>query len=241
MNALNRFLPFDGNWQMDSGERLAMVALLEYIRPKCSLEIGSKFGGSLAVLSHYSQKVVSLDIDPTVAQRLAHFANARFVVGDSQQTLPGVLRELQGSDHPLEFALIDGDHSERGAREDCRRFLEVRPSSTLYIVIHDSFNPDVRRGILGVDWAGCPYVHAIDVDAVPGSMHGGDLHRQMWGGLALAVLKPEPRTGELALNRTADLGFRTLKPLSVHSLFVRRWTQLRRLLGGRTATAAAAE
>ena len=234
MSSINEFLPFDGNWQMDPAERLALVALLEFLRPRCSLEIGSKYGGSLAVLSNYSEKVYSLDIDPTVPERLGHFRNVEFAIGDSQKTLPAVLQSLQKANLPLEFALIDGDHSERGVREDCQRFLEVRPLTTLYILMHDSFNPDVRKGILSAGWRASPWVHAMDVDAVPGSMHDRPLHREMWGGFALAVLKHEQRVGDLETFSSANVGFRTLRPLSMHSLVFRRLTQLFRLLRPRS-------
>src|SRR5713226_1893969 len=119
MGSVEHYLPFDSDWQMLPAERLALIALLDFVRPTCSLEIGSKYGGSLAVLSHYSKRVISLDVDATVPERLRHLSNAEFVVGRSQDTLPGILASLEQSRVQLEFALIDGDHATRGVRQDC--------------------------------------------------------------------------------------------------------------------------
>jgi hypothetical protein len=232
MNSINRYLPFDSDWQMDSGERLAMTALLGHLRPKVSLEIGSKYGGSLAVLSRNSDRVVSLDVDPEVPARLARFQNVEFVIGDSRRTLPEVLTRLREEGAPLGFALVDGDHSAEGVRGDSAAFLRERPIAPLYVMMHDSFNPDVRRGILRAGWEACPFVHAFELDLVPGSMKGAPLRRELWGGFALAVLKPEDRTGPLSMGACADVGYRTLKTLSAHNLPVRRAMQIHQLFGG---------
>jgi hypothetical protein len=231
MSSINRYLPFDSEWQMDPAERLALTGLLEHRRPAFSVEIGSKYGGSLAVISKYSQRVISLDIDPDVPSRLARFENVDFVIGDSRRTLPEVLRRLRAEGSALGFALIDGDHSADGVREDCRAFLADRPLSTLYILMHDSLNPDVRRGILGAGWENCPFVHAFELDMVPGSMKGEPISRELWGGFALAILEPEQRRGPLTVGVSGDLGYRALWALSAHNVVVRRAMQLWSLLG----------
>lgn len=233
MPRVESYLPFDSDWQMMPAERLALIALLDFLRPRCSLEVGSKYGGSLAILSHYSTRVISLDIDESVPQRLAHFTNAEFVIGKSQETLPGVLAELEQSDTALQFALIDGDHTTRGVRQDCECFLAYRPRSTLYVLMHDSFNPDVREGIRGVRWDRWPYVQAVELDFVPGIVFGDHtaLHRQMWGGFALAVLGPEKRQGGLDAAGAGELGYRWLRRLSAHNTLVRRTMQVGRALG----------
>ena len=51
-----------------------------------------------------------------------------------------------------------------------------------------------------------PHVHQVELDFIPGklnhleeSFQGMPLGRQMWGGFALAVLRPEPRVGDVLL------------------------------------------
>lgn len=216
---------------MSSVERLTLIAVLDFLRPRYSLEVGSRFGGSLAVLSYYSERVISLDIDPAVPERLKHFTNVEFVIGRSQETLPAVLARLQSSKVPIELALIDGDHSTCGVRQDCQNFLNVRPLSTLYILIHDSFNPDVREGIKTAGWENCPYAQAIELDFVPGIMFADrPLRRQMWGGFALAILGPDQRNAKLEKAASSELVFRLLYPFSVHNVIFRRAMQLAQLL-----------
>ena len=45
------YRPYAGCWNMENGERMAMIALLSMIKPACSIEIGTREGGSLAVIS----------------------------------------------------------------------------------------------------------------------------------------------------------------------------------------------
>jgi hypothetical protein len=103
-------------------------------------------------------------------------------------------------------------------RVDIENLLRFRPAACpLYVLLHDSFNPNCRAGIAEADWAGSPYVHHVELDFVPGVFHQrADLHRQMWGGFALAVLRPEPRPGELQVASRQDLLFRTIEAASVH-------------------------
>ena len=224
MKLINSSLPFgsDTEWQMNSCERLALVALLDYLRPRNSIEIGTQYGGSLAVLSRYSERVLSFDLNPAVPERLKHFTNVEFVTGNSGETVPPVLSRLQEAEEPVEFVLIDGDHTARGVRQDCHSFLSARPVTTQYILMHDSFNPDVRQGIKTAGWEQCPYVKALDLDFVPGIMLSDDkLRRQMWGGFALAILGPEERTGDLEKSASSEMAFRALYPFSAHHIVSR--------------------
>jgi hypothetical protein len=40
-------------WMMSPSEQMGMIYLLEHLRPKVAIEIGTRFGGSLQVLSRY--------------------------------------------------------------------------------------------------------------------------------------------------------------------------------------------
>src|SRR5712691_2394987 len=82
------------SWQMTPAERLAVISLVNAIRPACAIEIGTAGGGTLQVLSELAGKVYALDVDPTVRERLSQFTNVEFVIGDSRETLPVLLRRL---------------------------------------------------------------------------------------------------------------------------------------------------
>jgi hypothetical protein len=188
-------------WMMSPAEQMALTFLLERLRPKVAIEIGSRDGGSLQVTSQLAERVFSLDIDPLVPKRLeGFFPNVEYLIGPSDQTLPPLVDRLQAEDAELSFALVDGDHSSEGVRKDIDNLLRYRPRVPFYIIMHDSFNPECRDGLRRAAWADCPYVHAVELDFVAGVVNpaptfGG----QLWGGLALGVLLPEPRKGRFEI------------------------------------------
>lgn len=208
-------------WQMQPGEQTALVALLSGLRPKVAIEIGSRYGGSMQVLAKYAERVISVDIDPTCQERLGpRFANAEFVTGDSRQTFPALMKRLEQEGAEVGFLLIDGDHTAAGVLADIRGLLGYRPACPLLVVIHDSFNPQVRRGIRAAPWADCGYVHAVELDFVPGLLTlDPEAYREMWGGLALAVLLPTPRPGPLTVTGSLEHQFRHLFRKSAHFKF----------------------
>ena len=71
--------------------------------------------------------------------------------------------------------------------------------------MHDAFNPDCRTGILSANWQNCPYVYELEIDYIPGIYHQEAYDtaaaRTMWGGFACALLKPEPRQGNLVISQ----------------------------------------
>ncbi len=134
---------------------------------------------------------------------------------------------------PLQFVLIDGDHSEEGLRNDINDLLRYRPTAPLYIVMHDSFNPDCRRGIRGAKWAANPHVHLVELDYVSGRLMPKDedgSYRQMWCGIALAVLLPEVRTGNLVMHENEPNGYLAAYWASTHP-YTRIQAQVRRASG----------
>ncbi|HET6575599.1 MAG TPA: class I SAM-dependent methyltransferase [Fimbriiglobus sp.] len=205
-------------WQMQPGEQAALIALLHGLRPKVAVEIGSRYGGSMQVLARYAERVISVDIDPTCRDRLGpRHPNAEFVTGDSRLTFPPLMKRLEQERAEVGFILIDGDHTATGVQADIRGLLDYRPSCPLFVVMHDSFNPPVRQGIRTAPWSQSRYVHSVELDFVHGIMvTGGEEDREMWGGLALAVLLPEPRTGPLAVTARLERLFRLVYRRSVH-------------------------
>ena len=197
-------------WHMEYGERAALLFLLNHNKPDVSIEIGTYLGGSLGPISHYSHRVYTFDLRHD--DKLKNdYSNVEFITGDTKETLPPLINYLNKSEPFLEFALIDGDHTTEGVMKDIESILNYKPRKPLYILMHDSFNPDVRLGILKAKWESNPYVAAVELDFVHGVFQERrDIYKQMWGGLALAVLLPTKRSGKLIINKSQDLAFRLL-------------------------------
>lgn len=209
-------------WQMTRCEKYAFIGLLEHIKPKLSLEIGTYKGGSLQVISKYSEKVFCVDINNEYVNDLSGtFDNVSFNIGDSKIIVPDLISEINESNTSLNFVLIDGDHSEEGVKSDINNVLQIVPKEPLYIVFHDSFNPVCRKGILGADWQDCDFVHYVEVDYIPGVYHehAHDMAKpkSMWGGLALAVMIPNKRTQLLTINQSQEGLFNTTFENSMYS------------------------
>jgi cephalosporin hydroxylase len=170
------------HWQMSLPERFVFTDLLQKIHPKVAIEVGTRYGGSLRVISMFSEKVFSLDFDPGVQDHIQSIKNFMFISGDSRITFPNLLGELSKENLPLEFVLIDADHSYEGVRQDMNSLLGYIPVRSLYFLLHDSYNPDCRKGMMSADWPENPYIHYLELDYVPGFLLGSQKHyRQMWG------------------------------------------------------------
>ncbi|MBI1335751.1 MAG: hypothetical protein GC164_02180 [Phycisphaera sp.] len=196
-------------WLMSPAEQMAMIYLLEHLRPRVAIEIGTRFGGSLQFISRLADKVYSLDIDPQVPARMAgRFKNVEYITGPSQETLPALLDRLDAQGITPEFCLVDGDHTTDGVREDINILLRIRPRAPMAIVMHDSFNPICRRGLRQADWAGNEYVHMVELDFVSGVVNPAPITRgELWGGLALGFLKPVKRSVRFEVSARAELTF----------------------------------
>jgi len=201
------------NWQMNHSERMALTALLLRHRPRCSIEIGTYKGGSLSLISQISKHVYSLDIDPSIPENFGHFKNVTFLTGLSTVSLPLLLKALDAEKIPVEFILIDGDHSAEGVKKDLNTVLAYVPKKPLFILMHDSGNPECRRGMLEADWNNSPYVQWVDLDFIPGRIveNGSSSDGEMWGGLALAYLTPTSRDAPCLVNRTANNMYEFMK------------------------------
>jgi hypothetical protein len=199
-------------WLMTDAERSALSALLCELRPESAIEIGTYRTGSLSVISKFSKQVYTLDIDPIFRDTYGEiFPDVQFIVGDSGETLPPLLEKIQRSDEPLGFILIDAATSENGVRRDIENLLRYIPIRPLYIIIHNSFHPDCRKGILTANWSSNPHAHMVELDYIVGrfiSKDEGDKYRQMWCGFALAILLPEPRDGNVLIHQNEGLIFK---------------------------------
>lgn len=210
------------HWQMTRCEKYAFAALLDVARPQVAIEIGTYKGGSLQVIADKAQQVYSLDISPDCEATLgARFDNVEFLTGDSQELLPPLLQRLTDEQQQLGFVLIDGDHSTEGVRRDINAVLQYRPARPMYIVFHDSFHPPCREGILAADWQNCPWVHFVEVDYIPGVYHHEAFDtaqpRSMYGGLSVALMKPEERSDDLVIHQSQRGLFDTVYEHSCHN------------------------
>lgn len=208
------------NWMMTDAERLALTALLAELRPECAIEVGVYRAGSLAVLSRFCNKVYALDIDPECATRFQDkFENVEFVTGDSRHTLPRLLARIEAAQESLGFVLIDADHSREGIQSDIDSVLRYTPAKPLYIVMHDSFNPECRKGMREANWSANAHVHLVELDFVTGrfvTKEEPDGYRQMWCGFGLAMLLPERRRGGVIIHENESLLFQTALRHSVY-------------------------
>ena len=189
---------------MAYNEAAVFQALLSNLRPQCAIEIGTETGATLAIIARHSTRAISIDIDPNVKMELASaFANVEFITGSSHDVLPVVLQKFADEKTNPDFIFVDGDHSAEGVRKDLELILAVRPAAPMTVLMHDSFNPQCRQGMLTARWSQNPFCHFVDVDFSPGVLHPDDsVKGQMWGGLGYALFLPEPRRHPLEVKMT---------------------------------------
>jgi len=207
-------------WVMTDAERSALYALLSELRPECAIEIGTYKAGSLGIISKFCKRVYTLDIDPSCGDLCKeNYPNVKFIVGKSEENLPPLLEKIQRADEPLSFILIDADHSYQGVKRDIENVLKFIPKQPLYILMHDSFNPNCRKGILLADWSSNPHVHMVELDYIVGRFMAKDegaANRQMWCGFALAILLPEPHNGEVIIHQNEKPMFQAAYRYSIY-------------------------
>lgn len=204
------------NWHMQMSERVALMYVLDKIKPDISIEIGTFLCGSLRPIAATSRQVYTFDIDD---RSRPNFSNVTFITGDSANTLPHVIDKINNSDREINFILVDGGHSEAVVRSDLASCLRYRPKSRpTVLLMHDSSNPAVRKGIIEAPWADNPYAHCLNLDFVPGLLFDReDIKGQIWGGLAAAVMLPEKRSVNFSMQASFQYSLSVLFDKSVYS------------------------
>jgi hypothetical protein len=194
-----------GRWQMMQWERVALTGILSRLRPKGSLEVGVYFGGSLSLTSQFAETIVAIDIDPEVPSRFPCPSNVDLRIGPSEALIPQALADFRKKGVPLNFVLIDADHSAKGVKRDIEAVLNYVPEQPMILMMHDSGNQETRQGILSADWRANPNLHFVDCDFVPGQIieHTVNVAAEVWGGLALAYLDATERKGEPEIRESA--------------------------------------
>ena len=194
------------NWQMSESERIALTGVLARVRPRGALEVGVYYGGSLCLAAQFSEHIIAIDIEPAVRDRFVVPENVELLIGDSREMIPRALARFDELNIPLEYVLIDADHSVEGVRRDLNLVLQYRPKNPMVILAHDSGNSDCRAGIIAADWRSNPYVSFVQCDFVPGQIVEHSIQNgrgEVWGGLALAHLDPQPRSSDLVVSQGA--------------------------------------
>ena len=205
-------------WQMTRVERLGLRHLLQTIKPRLALEIGTDKGGSLEAILQYAERAISIDINAqnqSLLQQKPEFNNAEFITGNSAEILPTLIDFINKSDVHANFILIDGDHSTQGCQNDIELILEIIPKSLTCIVMHDSFMPSCRTAMGNVNWSRCEYVHYVEFDYVQGAFIGSldNGGFKMVGGLAVVLLKPVKRIGNLPIYQSHRDSYEKLRAL----------------------------
>lgn len=186
-------------WQMSESEKAGLLAILATIKPRLAIEIGTYKGGSLSLIRQHAKAVISMDIDPNVAEKFGWMKNVQFLTGDSKKILPMLLSELEAKAVTPDFILVDGDHSSEGVLLDMQNLLSMKPRNPCFILMHDMANPICRSGANRVDWEKYKNVDHVDLDFIPGRIieNGSQSDGEIWGGLGLVVLLPQERQRKL--------------------------------------------
>jgi hypothetical protein len=205
------------DWQMSRAEKYCLMGLMKELNPDVSIEIGTYKGGSLQVISAYSQLVYSIDISDSPKQFLSpKFPNVEFVVGDSVHCLPKIFHQINEQGRRLDFILVDGDHTRKGVYRDLQAIFNYPHTHPITILMHDSFNPECRKGIRTFLESHPQFVTYAELDYVTGAYWHNGTYREMWGGLALVRYDPQNSSPELYINQSQRYLFESTYLHSAH-------------------------
>ena len=179
-------------WQMSPHERASILYLIDSIPKKsCAVEIGSYKGGFLRQLVKHFDAVHSVDLDHRNLVK-SDYTNVEFHTGPGADVLPDLIPAL----HDATFFLIDANHEYDYVRQDLANVLRYVPTSTTYVLVHDSWYKPSRQALLATEYPS--HVHFVDLDYTSGEW----TKKQWMGGLALIQLLPQERAEPLAINQT---------------------------------------
>ncbi len=171
--ALESFLGIaPSNWMMAPSERFVILGILQALKPQLVLELGCAQGGLTEQLSKYSDKVITVDLDPRVAQVTRDLEN----VTAFNMTTAEAFARLREQRLVFDLTVIDADHSRAGVARDLEQALQC----SRCIVMHDTYYPPCRAGMLDVLSSREVY---YDLELVPGGLQTDGL----WGGLGIVL------------------------------------------------------
>ncbi len=191
------------DWQMSRAEKYCLINTLYTLKPEVSIEIGTYKGGSLQVISRYSQTVYSIDISPAPKKfLLTKFPNVIFKVAKGHLIIHELFKEIDQQGKKLGFILVDGDHTKKGVSQDIEAILSYPHKHPFTIILHDSFNPQCRKGIACVDYKKYPAVEYVELDYITGSYWHNDTYREMWGGFGMIRVNPSKKDPGVIINES---------------------------------------
>ena len=167
------------DWQMSCREKLCIIGLLECLKPKKVIEFGYHRGGATKWLSQFAEKLISVDVNEFVSEASKKYSN----VEPWKCTTGEAINKIKADNLSFDLAIIDADHSRRAVANDVSGIL---PHAEV-ILMHDSFNPACRRGML--DALQSQNSHAFYLDFIPSILKRDGL----WGGFAIAWKSETPR------------------------------------------------
>jgi hypothetical protein len=166
------------DWLMSTREKLGLIGLLHCLKPKKVLELGYHRGGATKWLSELSEQVISVDVNKFVSKATNLFHN---VEAWNCPTLEAASR-IKKENLFFDLAIIDADHSRNAVSADINGII----NHSDIILMHDSFNPNCRKGML--DALQNQKSHAYYLDFIPSVSKNDGL----WGGLAIAWKSQTP-------------------------------------------------
>jgi Methyltransferase domain len=185
-------------WQMSLGERAAIEGVLTQLKPSLAIEIGSMGGACLRRIGAHAGEAHSFDFNPP---SLPMPGNVVLHTGDSHALLPQFLAELAEEGRNVDFVIVDGDHSSEGVRRDIEDLLDSAALARTLILIHDTANECVRRGVDAVRFSAWPKVCHVQLDWIPGQLFAEPgLRNELWYGLGLIMVdsaRPAYRNGSV--------------------------------------------
>lgn len=205
------------DWQMSRAEKCCLINILKTLKPEVSIEIGTYKGGSLQVISKYSNQVYSIDISAAPMKFLENkFSNVLFRIGDSKDILHKIFKEIDDQNKQLGFILVDGDHSKKGVSRDINTILSYPHKHPVTIIMHDSFNPQCRSGMKSVDYAKFRMVEYVELDYITGSFSNPGVYREMWGGIAMIKINPQKKDAFVQVFESQKKLFKSTRMVSLH-------------------------
>jgi hypothetical protein len=179
MNELQEKLGISNvDWLMSTREKLGLIGLLHCLKPKKVLELGYHRGGATKWLSQFSEHVISVDVNEFVLEAPNLFQNVEAWNCPTLEASTRIKKERLFFD----LAIVDADHSRQAVSADINGII----SHTDIILMHDSFNPDCRKGM--IEALKNQNSHAYYLDFIPSICKNDGL----WGGLAIAWRSKTP-------------------------------------------------
>jgi predicted O-methyltransferase YrrM len=179
MDELQRKLGvLNSDWLMSSREKLSLIGLLHTLKPKRVLEFGYHRGGATQWLSKLSDQVITVDVNEFVLDAENQYQN----VESWRCSTLDAIEKIKDQNLFFDLTIIDADHTRVAVTNDINGVLQ----SSDIIIMHDSFNPACRKGM--ITSLKKQQTHAYYLDFMPSL----NKHDGLWGGLAIAWRSEKP-------------------------------------------------